>query len=60
MRNVENLTSVKPDDYPGLVAFATDHQVNLVIPGPEAPLVDGIEGFFRAGQSRRFSRTFVY
>lgn len=49
MRNVRNVTSVKAEDFPGLVAFAKEHEVNLVVPGPEAPLVAGIEGFFRAG-----------
>lgn len=49
---VWNISSaVQPNDYPGLVAFAKLHDVNLVIPGPEAPLVDGIEGFFREGDS---------
>jgi phosphoribosylamine--glycine ligase/phosphoribosylformylglycinamidine cyclo-ligase len=43
-----NNTSVKADDYPGLVELAKKHNVNLVVPGPEAPLVDGIEGYFRA------------
>lgn len=41
--------NVKGDDYPGLVAFAQQYQVNLVVPGPEAPLVDGIQGYFQAG-----------
>ena len=50
MRNVHNITSVKPEDFPGLVAFAKEHEVSLVVPGPEAPLVAGIEGFFRAGR----------
>ncbi|EKD18026.1 uncharacterized protein L3040_004565 [Drepanopeziza brunnea f. sp. 'multigermtubi'] len=43
-----NDSSVKADDYPGLVAFAQVNNINLVVPGPEAPLVDGIEGYFRA------------
>lgn len=47
---VSNNDSVKADDYPGLVALAQKHNVNLVVPGPEAPLVDGIEGYFRAGR----------
>jgi hypothetical protein len=42
--------NVKGDDYPGLVAFAQQNQVNLVVPGPEAPLVDGIQGYFQAGE----------
>ncbi|KAM3071957.1 Bifunctional purine biosynthetic protein ADE1 [Clarireedia jacksonii] len=45
---VINDSSVKADDYPGLVALAQKNNVNLVVPGPEAPLVDGIEGYFRA------------
>lgn len=45
--------NVKGDDYPGLVAFAQTNKVNLVVPGPEAPLVDGIQGYFQAG---KFSR----
>lgn len=41
--------NVKGDDYTGLVAFAQHNGVNLVVPGPEAPLVDGIQGYFQAG-----------
>lgn len=44
---VTNNTSVAADDYPGLVEFARKNGINLVVPGPEAPLVDGVEGFFR-------------
>jgi phosphoribosylamine--glycine ligase len=29
-------------DFPSLVAFAQDNQIDLVVPGPEAPLVAGI------------------
>ncbi|KGO70671.1 Phosphoribosylglycinamide synthetase, N-terminal [Penicillium italicum] len=46
--------NVKGDDYPGLVAFAQKNQVNLVVPGPEAPLVDGIQGYFQAVGIRCF------
>ncbi|KAG0648253.1 Glycinamide ribonucleotide synthetase [Hyphodiscus hymeniophilus] len=45
---VSNDDTVKADDYHGLVALAQRHNVNMVVPGPEAPLVDGIEGYFRA------------
>lgn len=41
--------NVKGDDYLGLVQFAQKNGVNLVVPGPEAPLVDGIQGYFQAG-----------
>ncbi|GAA6010042.1 hypothetical protein JCM11491_005842 [Sporobolomyces phaffii] len=39
--------SISSEDFDGLVAFAIRSNVNLVIPGPEQPLVDGIEGAFR-------------
>lgn len=44
-------SGVKSDDYPGLVSLAQASNVNLVVPGPEAPLVDGIQGYFQAGMS---------
>ncbi|KAK7059178.1 Bifunctional purine biosynthetic protein ADE5,7 [Paramarasmius palmivorus] len=34
-------------DFPRLVEFAIQKNVNLVVPGPEQPLVDGIETYFR-------------
>ncbi|KAI9824988.1 MAG: Bifunctional purine biosynthetic protein ade1 [Sarea resinae] len=51
---VANVDDVRPDDYPGLVSLARKHGINLVVPGPEAPLVDGIEGYFRAVGIRCF------
>ncbi|KAH8683075.1 phosphoribosylglycinamide synthetase [Tricladium varicosporioides] len=45
---VTNNDSVKADDYPGLVEFSKKNNINFVVPGPEAPLVDGIEGYFKA------------
>lgn len=41
-----NDTSVSAGDFPGLVALAKAQNVNLVVPGPEQPLVDGVEAFF--------------
>jgi phosphoribosylamine--glycine ligase / phosphoribosylformylglycinamidine cyclo-ligase len=43
--------NVKGDNYPALVEFAQQNGVNMVVPGPEAPLVDGIQGYFQAGES---------
>lgn len=48
---VSNVTGIPADDYPGLVALARGLGINLVVPGPEVPLVDGIEGYFREGMS---------
>ncbi|UKZ73408.1 hypothetical protein TrVFT333_001055 [Trichoderma virens FT-333] len=44
---VTNVSSVSAEDFPALVQFAQSNGVNLAVPGPEAPLVDGVEGFFR-------------
>ncbi|RDA88486.1 hypothetical protein CP532_6597 [Ophiocordyceps camponoti-leonardi (nom. inval.)] len=46
-RKTTNITSVSADNFPALVEFARANGVNLVIPGPEAPLVSGIEAFFQ-------------
>lgn len=39
---------VARDNFPDLVAHSKQNGINLVVVGPEAPLVDGIEGFFRS------------
>src|SRR3954451_24451637 len=33
---------IQAEDLAGLVRFAREHQVDLVVPGPEAPLVAGL------------------
>lgn len=38
------------DGYEGVVKFAKDSKVDLVVPGPEQPLVDGAEREFRKGE----------
>ncbi len=52
---VQNVSNVDPDDFASLLAFAKGHEVNLVVPGPEVPLVAGIESIFRAGESGHFA-----
>ncbi|KAL8361929.1 hypothetical protein RB601_007632 [Gaeumannomyces tritici] len=44
---VSNNTTVSAEDFDGFVALARASNVNLVVPGPEAPLVDGVEAYFR-------------
>jgi len=39
--------------YAGVVKFAQEQGVDLVVPGPEQPLVDGAELEFRKGEYRR-------
>ena len=36
---VAECVSIGAMDFPALVAFAQDNEIDLVIPGPEAPLV---------------------
>ena len=52
LEKVQNISNVKPEDFPSLIAFALEKKVNLVVPGPEAPLVSGIEGPCRAGKTQ--------
>ncbi len=51
--NIVNV-DIAVDDFTELVAHARKHGLNLVVVGPEAPLVAGIEGFFRAVGIRCF------
>ena len=39
---VANCAAIDVDDFEGLVAFAADRSIDLVVVGPEAPLVDGL------------------
>jgi phosphoribosylamine--glycine ligase len=45
---------IPPADIPGLVAFAQAQKIDLVIPGPEAPLVAGIADALAAAGIRCF------
>jgi phosphoribosylamine--glycine ligase/phosphoribosylformylglycinamidine cyclo-ligase len=49
---VSNVTNVY--DFKALVAFAQANGVNFVIPGPEAPLVEGVASYFRSAGIRCF------
>lgn len=42
-----NITSASPDDFTALVDHARQHNLNFLIPGPEAPLVSGIVDHFK-------------
>ncbi|KAL5403860.1 Bifunctional purine biosynthetic protein ade1 [Paraphaeosphaeria minitans] len=41
-----NVPSIKQEDFPALVQFAKENNINLLVPGPEAPLVAGIVDYF--------------
>lgn len=51
---VDNIDNVDPNDFEALLQFAKKHEINLVVPGPEVPLVAGITDVFRRGAT--FSR----
>jgi len=44
--NVENV-NLSQDNFAELLKFAVDNKITLVVPGPEAPLVEGITDYFR-------------
>ena len=49
MDKISNVEGASEDDYPGLVKIAEELKINLVVPGPDVPIVGGIERYFRAG-----------
>ena len=53
MPKVQNISTVKPDDFSALTSFATEKGVNLLVPGPEVPLVAGITDVCQAGTAQR-------
>lgn len=54
---VSNISSPKADDFEGLMNFANEQKINLVVPGPEAPIVNGVERYARAAGIRCFGPT---
>ena len=46
-RQVGENVALKADDFEGIKQFLLEHQINMVVVGPEDPLVKGIYDFFR-------------
>ena len=44
---VTNNNTVSENDFAALLSLAKQERINLVVPGPEQPLVDGVENVFR-------------
>ena len=40
--------AIKATDFPALKAFALEHKIDMIVVGPEDPLVQGIFDFFTA------------
>ncbi|EIW86905.1 aminoimidazole ribonucleotide synthetase [Coniophora puteana RWD-64-598 SS2] len=38
---------ISPSDFPALIQFAVGNKIDLVVPGPEQPLVDGVHAHFK-------------
>ncbi len=51
---VAELVDIGVDDHQALIAFAKDKQIDLVVVGPEAPLVTGLSDEMRAEGIRVF------
>ena len=47
LNKTTNIASVSATDFPGLVNFARQQNINFLLPGPEQPLVDGIVDIFQ-------------
>lgn len=47
LAKVTNVATIKQEDFPALVQFSKDNSINLLVPGPEAPLVAGIVDYFQ-------------
>ncbi|MCJ1445540.1 MAG: hypothetical protein MMC23_006045 [Stictis urceolatum] len=53
LAKVQNVT-IGVEDFAGLMKFAKENEVNLIVPGPEVPLVAGIETACRTAGIRCF------
>ncbi|QDH17452.1 phosphoribosylamine--glycine ligase [Swingsia samuiensis] len=42
IENIATLVPLQADDVQGLVSFASENHIDLIVPGPEAPLVAGL------------------
>ncbi len=48
--------NIKVSDFEGVKRFCLDHEISLVVVGPEQPLVDGIVDFFKTDEQLKFIR----
>ena len=50
---VQNVNDLDVNDFSNIIEFARTHRINLIVPGPEVPLVAGIADVVRAGSETR-------
>ena len=48
-----NVPELKATDFDGVARFALDHNINMVVVGPEDPLVKGIYDYFQNNEALR-------
>ncbi|KAK3063351.1 Bifunctional purine biosynthetic protein ade1 [Coniosporium uncinatum] len=46
LHKASNISSISADNFSALISFAQEKDINLLVPGPEAPLVSGITDYF--------------
>ena len=54
IKNVAKCVDISPDNIPAIVDFATSEEIDLVVIGPEAPLVAGLANCLEASGIRVF------
>ena len=59
LSKVQNVGGIDLGNFEAVMRFAKEHDANLVIPGPEVPLVAGIEMACRAGKVPLSARRFL-
>ncbi len=47
-KNVANNVDLAVNDFEGIADFCIENQINLVVVGPEAPLVEGVVDYFKS------------
>ena len=48
--NISNVDSIRENDYPSILIFAKEHEIGLVVVGPDSAVIDGIEAHFRGSK----------
>lgn len=49
LRKTRNISGIDGNYFPKLLQLAKDLKIDLVVPGPDAPIVNDIEDFFQEG-----------
>ena len=50
-QNIARNVNISPENFKAIEQFIVENEINLVVVGPEAPLVDGIRDYFQSTES---------